>query len=272
MSITSLKDIDREILKYIDDEELLRICSLNRRMWYETCDDNFLRRRLNKYLNIEKCKTENENWKRFFLRSINYIKKMKEGYNFKYSEGDFMKQYDILKDVRNENDLLNGSSKYGELSLVKFAVANGVRIHPFGDVAVGWAAENGHLDVVKYLVEDQKADLHKDYEFALRWSAGAGYLEVVKYLIKHGADLHVREDGALRQACENGKVHVVKYLVGSGANIHALEDRALIMASMYGYIDIVKYLVEQGANINDKALRLAIENNHTEVVQYLKDL
>ena len=41
MSLTSLKDVDREVLKHVGDRELLKICSVNRKTWNEVCDDNF---------------------------------------------------------------------------------------------------------------------------------------------------------------------------------------------------------------------------------------
>ena len=275
MSITGLKDVDREILRHVDDKELLRICSLNRKMWYEVCDDNFLRRRLGKYSNVEKCRKENETWKQFYLRMIHYIEKLKGTHRFIYSDGDFSLQYDILKNSGNANDLLNKSSTYGELSLVKFALAQGAKIHPQGDVALGWAAENGHLHVVKYLVEEQNANLSKDDDFALRWASGAGYLDVVKYLVEQGANIHERQDGALRQASEGGHLQVVKYLLKIGANVHAREDHAVRMASSNGHLDVVKYLVEQGADIhasNTQALRLATEKGHIEIVKYLSKI
>ena len=59
MSISGIKDIDREVLKYVDDKELLEICTINRKTWNEVCDDNFLRRRItSKYFGIEKYKKD----------------------------------------------------------------------------------------------------------------------------------------------------------------------------------------------------------------------
>lgn len=92
MSLTGLKDVDREVLKHVDDESLLKICGINRKTWNDVCDENFLKRRLTgKYPNIEKYKKENENWKRFFLKAIYYISKMKEEFHFTYTSGDFKK-------------------------------------------------------------------------------------------------------------------------------------------------------------------------------------
>ena len=63
MSLSGLKDIDREILKYVDDGELLKICSVDKKMWNEVCDDNFLKRRLSQYPGIEKYKGQ-KSWKK----------------------------------------------------------------------------------------------------------------------------------------------------------------------------------------------------------------
>ena len=35
MSLTGIKDLDREILKYIPEENLLKLCAINNRMYNE---------------------------------------------------------------------------------------------------------------------------------------------------------------------------------------------------------------------------------------------
>ncbi len=70
----------------------------------------------------------------------------------------------------------------GDLSQVKSLIIEGANIHADDDYALRWAAECGHLEVVKYLVEDHEANVHALNEWALRWAARNGHLEVVKYL------------------------------------------------------------------------------------------
>ena len=185
MSLSGLKDVDREILKYVDDRELLRVCHLDRKTWNEVCDDAFLRRRLSKYPGIEQYKRKEESWKEFFLRVLYYIAKMKEEYEFDYESGDFIKQYGMLKfsykdEQYYKNEFLIESAIKGELSLMKYVIKNGTNIHVRDEAALKESSRNGHLEVVKYLVE-QGANIHLENDYPLRWAARNGHLEVVKY-------------------------------------------------------------------------------------------
>ena len=246
MSLSGLKDVDREILKQVDDKELLKICTVDRKTWNDVCDDAFLRRRLTiKYPGIEEYKREDESWKKFFLNVIYYVSKMKDEFKFAYIEGDFKKQYFILKQWRNYNydidNLLTGAAEHGESSLVKFALGNGADLHAYGDAALRNASKKGHLDVVKYLVENG-ADIHIINDSPLREASENGHLEIVKYLLKHGADIHAAHDFALYFATLNNHYHVVKYLIEHGANVHAKDDRVLKLAIKYNRSEILNYL------------------------------
>ena len=118
---SGLKDIDREILKYVKDKELLKVCSVSRKMWYEISDDAFLRHRLNKYSNVEIYKTSNKSWKCFFLDVTNYIHILKQKYNFTYEEGNFYIQYSLFKKY-DINNLLVPATRNKDLSLVKHVI------------------------------------------------------------------------------------------------------------------------------------------------------
>ena len=92
MAIRDL-NIERE---FLDDKELLKVCSANRKIWNEVCDDEFLMRRLiSKYPGIEQYKGKFESWKRFFLRAIYYIARIREEYGIEYHvrHGDPKKRY-----------------------------------------------------------------------------------------------------------------------------------------------------------------------------------
>lgn len=206
--LSGIKDVDREILKHVDDEELLKICSIDKKTWIEVCDDNFLKRRLMKYPGIEKYKLENESYKQFFLRFAYYISKMKEKYEFRYTEGDFDRQYKMLQTYPV---LLIKASKSGILPLVKHAVEKGEHVSSRGNLALRLASSYGHLQVVKYLL-DHGADIHSVHDEALRNASFFGYFDVVKYLVERGADIHAYDDQALNNAKINNHVEVANYL------------------------------------------------------------
>ena len=208
---SGLKDTDREILKYVDDEELLGVCSIDKRMWNSVCDDAFLKRRLSKYPEIERYKEKGETWKTLFLRVVYYISKMQDKFKFKYESGNFKEQYDMIKIFRVEI-LLFHASRRGELSLVKYAVSKGANIHVFDEEALRLAAQFGHLNVVKYIIQ-QGANIHERDDYALIMASHNGYLEIVKYLIENGADIHALDDKALKCAKRYGHEEVVEYLL-----------------------------------------------------------
>ena len=297
--LTGIKDVDREILKHVLDEDLLKICSLNRRMWNEVCDDGFLRRRLrNINSEIEKYKKENETWKRFFLRYIYYISLLKEQFQYDYTLGNFERQYQLLKEYKTMNKLLVEAASAGELPLVKFALKNKAYMHFLQDAALVNAAGEGHLDIVKYLIEEGsgippssliQAVSNGHFE-VIKYLVEKGVPitsvavtravlfsnpDIVKYLIEHGADVHAENDYALRWAAREGHFDLVKFLVESGANIHAENDYALLWAIENDHFDIVRYLVDHGADIytyEKKPLRIAKELAHKEIYEYLLPL
>jgi ankyrin repeat protein len=107
-------------------------------------------------------------------------------------------------------------------------------------MALRFSSENGHLDMVKYLVE-HGADIHAKEDYALRWASLTGRLKVVIYLVEHGADIQAKDDEALRTASYRGRLEVVKFLVEHGVN-HANGVEALHTASANGHEEIVAFL------------------------------
>jgi len=66
--------------------------------------------------------------------------------------------------------------------MIELAIELGVDIHARNNnYALGWASANGHLPVVKFLVE-QGVDIHANNNQALIWASEKGHLPVVNYL------------------------------------------------------------------------------------------
>ena len=70
----------------------------------------------------------------------------------------------------------------GNLEMVKYCVANEC---PIDEDACAYAAENGHLECLKYLHEEAKAPWDSD---TATWAAQNGHLHILEYLVERKYD------------------------------------------------------------------------------------
>ncbi|KAE9015491.1 hypothetical protein PR003_g12097 [Phytophthora rubi] len=139
-----------------------------------------------------------------------------------------------------------------------------------------WAAYLGHLEVVRYFVEQCVAgvdvsDASQDSAFleAATW----GHVAVVRYLTeRRDANLNVTD--ALLEAAGCGQVDIVQYLAERcDADVNAEDDfgyTALMKATYRGNVRLVRYLVEQCAvDVSAMTLTEAARKGRLNVVRYL---
>jgi len=147
---------------------------------------------------------------------------------------------ELLKWAREEKECewdrqtIDAAARQGNLEMVKYCVANKC---PINDRACAWAADGGHLEILKYLREKVKAPWNC---ISANWAAENGHLHILEYLVEREFDEY--SEWACSNAAENG------------------------------HLDCLKYLHETAkAPWDYMAVRRAHENNHTECVQYLLD-
>ena len=134
------------------------------------------------------------------------------------------------------------------------------------NVILSFVCEFGHLEVVKYLVEECGVDVRVNDDHAIKCASADGRLNIVKYLVeKCGVNARAQNDFAVSEASKYGHLEVVKYLIEKcGAN--SRDAWAVMNASRYGHLEVVKYLVEKcgaDARVNSNyAVRWASWNNH----------
>jgi hypothetical protein len=95
---------------------------------------------------------------------------------------------ELLKWIREEKKCewdegtINEAACHGNLEMVKYCVANDC---PIDGRACAYAAENGHLEVLKYLREEVKAP----WNWATAaWAAHNGHLHILEYLVERKYD------------------------------------------------------------------------------------
>ena len=148
------------------------------------------------------------------------------------------------------------------------------------------AAMNGHLELVKYFVENLNMDPNTRgfNEWApLHHSSAEGHHNIVKYLIENchcNADIRNKDNNTpLHFAASNGHLDLVKYFVedlNMDPNTRGFKERApLHYVSAKGNHSIVKYLIENchcNADIrnvdNSTPLHIAAMNGYLDLVKY----
>jgi len=145
---------------------------------------------------------------------------------------------ELLKWAREEKKCewdqrtINAAARQGNMEMVKYCVANEC---PIGTMACECAAENGHLEVLKYLREEAKVP----------WDSSTA-----------------------SRAALNGHLHILEYLVEREFDKYC--EWMCLNAAEKGHLDCLKYLHETAkAPWGSLAVYYAHKNNHPDCVQYL---
>ena len=124
---------------------------------------------------------------------------------------------------------LHIAASFGLTVIVSLLLKTGIDVdqtHDDGQTALHWACKNGHLETVRYLI-DQKADVNarmiRNPSTPLVIAAANGHLPIVELLVNNHAEIN--DDCPLFQLSVPG--------------LPALQE-----ASLYGHIEIAKYLLE----------------------------
>ena len=118
------------------------------------------------------------------------------------------------------------------------------------------AAENGHLECVKVLLE-KGADVDAVNKYGrtpLHVAAFQGHLESVKLLLAANANPNAADKYGitpLHATAFKGHVEIVKMLLAAGANVNAAKEDGwtpLLVAAHNGHVECVMMLIGSGAN------------------------
>ena len=164
---------------------------------------------------------------------------------------------------------LSQAAGYGYVWAIKILVDAGADLRKrTRRIALVDAAENNHLETVKYLIGTHEAepDLKgADGRTALRAASINGHVEIIDYLLKTCRDEidienKVNEQSILYDACTAGRMEVVRVLLDHGADPNATSGvktgkwTPLIKAVQASNIEIVQALIDHHAKILAKTL------------------
>jgi ankyrin repeat protein len=183
---------------------------------------------------------------------------------------------------RNDNDALR---------VIKWLVNNGADVTArdgVGRTVLHLAAECGHLEAIKWLVQEYGMDASSGTYLgytALYFAAVYGQFEVVKWLIDEGGQVVTASNrcglGALDHSARAGHLQIVKWLVEErgvdGATVDDSGRTTLYRAVLSDEpVEMLKYFIlerKMDANIRDNdgwtSLHFAVWHKNSSVVKWL---
>lgn len=172
----------------------------------------------------------------------------------------------------------------GEIETVKLLIDAG--ISTMNEDAISYAVSNGRIEIVELFINNGISTEFLKQPF---WKAILnGNVKIVDLLLKNGIyhdmqmSTNIKSPGkrALIIATEKGYDEIVNLLIKYGADIynqHIDREHPLIIAAEKGYTGVVKVLLENGQYLKGdneylgkNAMRIAIANDYTEIVELLE--
>ena len=207
-----------------------------------------------------------------------------------------------LKDDYCKN-IYYGAAQSGNLSLFESLKSQG---YPFNRKACQIAAENGHLDLIEWILSEiqiwtrhsSTETVYNEWISAIIGPAAAknGHLHILKSMPSD-----INWEKTIESALEYGQIHILKWLrekeylndddddeswvLYAGSNLNSLLwlnqefpnekdsnlDLAMSFAVKSGNLEAAKYLLERNASFESFVVAVAVENGHFEMLQWLHE-
>jgi len=217
--------------------------------------------------------------------------------------------YDIDTEDNNGATSLMWAAFRGNLELVKYLVEHDAELYPKGiiwlnDEKTGFiggvlhaAVHEGHMDIVKYLVEDVNLDINKgEYDNStgkfsdvspIYFAVDYGNINMIKYLINHGAELDktvisngeamtILDYSLFAQSSRNEDL--LFYFIDHGIKYNMDKNTAVLNSSWKKFFKISEYLIKtDGADLNAawdsgfSLLHIAVYYNSFDFLKFLVD-
>jgi len=158
----------------------------------------------------------------------------------------------------NLNDIISKSTipMFNNYSLLDESCINLLK-----NRSIGLAAEHGHVELIKYLVENNLGDPYKDNNWAIRIAIECGYVNIVKYLISKGCDPTDYKNSAIKWCFLRGHIKMFRYLIEMGfskSDMYTYERQVLYHKYAVLIYIIAKMTIFLSKRVSNKWLQMEI--------------
>ncbi|CAL1285646.1 unnamed protein product [Larinioides sclopetarius] len=167
----------------------------------------------------------------------------------------------------NSSTCLHSAAKVEDCAAVKWTLEQGLNANStdtVGQTVLHTAAEFNSIEVMRYLVEQEKMSLDvcdANGKTPLHVAAENGSNDVVRYVLKHKQELITRSDkiglSPLHTAINANKIDAVKIILEKEKNITANKSRnsytLLHRATMIGSPDLVELFIEKKIKVDSES-------------------
>ncbi len=162
------------------------------------------------------------------------------------------------------------AARVGNHARVRELLSQGVVFEGHGEALYN-AAENGHIDIVRILMENGPIS-ERCRCIALKQAALRGFIDIVRIFLENSPISEEGRGQALCYAAEGGRIDIARILIENGPISEENRGQALYYAAIGGHIDIARILIENGT-ISERDRRAAViaanVSGSNEIVQFI---
>lgn len=162
-----------------------------------------------------------------------------------------------------DEEMMNNAAKYGHLDLA-IEMYNEV-MKPFHSSTMTDAVRHG-IEIVNFLIDKLDGPIN---ERAINNAADNGHLDVIKLLVERGVAI---PDEAIENAAMSGDLNVVIYLIDQAQFSEEALVSAMNLSISGSHHNIVEYLYKLGVGVSDRDIDTVIINDSLDMLMLIVDL
>lgn len=166
---------------------------------------------------------------------------------------------------------LHGACQSGHLDIFKLYLNKLPRIDNFIGYLLSDTCEYGHVDLFNFIISKCQ-DINIDDVFTAEFNTGFvkacenGHIDIIKLIVDCNFNDIIKLDDGFLKACTEGHIDIVELLIQNGATDF---ETGFINACEGGHLGIINIMISKGINKWNKGLYTSCKGGHLEIVKFM---